>query len=305
LESSENIGKRNRRTSEIVDNFSKNNTIETSSENLLAPKIAPLKPILKKPKSIILNVENQLQIEQTLSEDRIQVNASEELNESDEQILKLIKNRLAALTLVGKNLMQMDQLSEEYQLKKETLMNDYFGFSSEANQMAEFNFDEMGKKEELFKNLDIIRVDLENVMKRLHSKENTSKFIISSYDSNLKMVPKALMALKYKVPMLFINKLYCYLSNNMLETNETSEISNKNVLIDKENILKFKEKNEVSEKESLSKFLPHDKEFYNSLIELQKKLFANRKDLNKMVEILGENKNTQVRKLEINIFEKN
>jgi hypothetical protein len=283
LESSENITKKSKITNDTVDNsFEK--------------KLTPLKSILKKSKDFV-NVEKQYQIEQPTNGDLINDTKIHEQNhtiyESDEQILKLIKNRLTALTLLGKNLMQMDKLSQEYQLKKETLMNDFFGFSGmdEENETLEPDFDNSCNKEELFKNLDTIKLDLQNVMKKLQSKENDSNLNLSSYDSIITTVPKALMALKYKIPMLFINKLFYYLSATILESSETIENSNKNILIDRENILKSKQENDcLDDKQLLNnyKILSKDKEFYNHLLELQKKLYENRKDLSKMVAILND-----------------
>ena len=290
MESSENIAKKSKMTNEPYSN--KKDTVDNSFEK----KLTPLKSILKKSKDFV-NVEKQSQIEQPTNDDSINDtkihDQNDTINESDEQILKLIKNRLTALTLLGKNLMQMDKLSQEYQLKKETLMNDFFGFSGmdEENEAYEPDFDNTCKKEELFKNLDTIKVDLQNVMKKLQSKENDSNLNLSSYDSIITTVPKALMALKYKIPMLFINKLFYYLSANILESSETIGNSNKNVLIDRENILKSKEENDcLDDKQILNnyKILSKDKEFYSHLLELQKKLYENRKDLSKMVAILND-----------------
>ena len=279
----------------FLDDFNSNtkNTVDNSFEK----RLTPLKSILKKSKDFV-NVEKQSQIEQPTNDgdlinDTKIHDQNDTINESDEQILKLIKNRLTALTLLGKNLMQMDKLSQEYQLKKETLMNDFFGFSGmdEENEAREPDFDITCKKEELFKNLDTIKIDLQNVMKKLQSKENDSSLNLSSYDSIITTVPKALMALKYKTPMLFINKLFYYLSANILESSETIENSNKNILIDRENIIKYKEENDcLDDKQILNnyKILSRDKEFYNHLLELQKKLYENRKDLSKMVAILND-----------------
>lgn len=291
MESSENITKKSKMTNETNSNTK--NTVDNSFEK----RLTPLKSILKKSKYFV-NVEKQSQIEQPTNDgdlinDTKIHDQNDTINESDEQILKLIKNRLTALTLLGKNLMQMDKLSQEYQLKKETLMNDFFGFSGmdEENEAHEPDFDITCKKEELFKNLDTIKIDLQNVMKKLQSKENDSSLNLSSYDSIITTVPKALMALKYKIPMLFINKLFYYLSANILESSETIENSNKNILIDRENIIKYKEENDcLDDKQILNnyKILSRDKEFYNHLLELQKKLYENRKDLSKMVAILND-----------------
>jgi len=77
-----------------------------------------------------------------------------------------------------------------------------------------------------------------------------------------------------------------------------STSNSKNVLTDKENNLDFKNKNENPDKENsnCSIEFQSDQEFYNYLFELQKKLYANRNDLNRMVEILNESKCQMVRK---------
>jgi hypothetical protein len=299
LESSENFSRKRRRPNEIIDTSSK--TKETDSLNSVETKKVPLKSILKKPKD---SIENQSSIEQSANESHAAVNKSdkhdETIIESDEQILKLIKNRLTALTLLERNITQMNQLSQEYQLRKETLMNDYFGFcdKSETNDKTdESDFDDVSKKEELFNNLEKIKNEREKSMEMLarntlNSKENASTSFVPKFDANIiATVPKALIALKYKIPMLFINKLFYYLSGEMLT-------SNKNILTDKENNLDFKNRNENQEKESsnFSITFQSDNEFYSYLFELQKKLYANRNDLNRMVEILNENKCKMVRK---------
>ncbi len=297
MESSENFSRKRRRPNEIIDTFSK-----TDGLNSVETKKFPLKSILKKSKD---SIENQTSIEQSANEGHVAINNSDKHDEttieSDEQILKLVKNRLTALTLLERNISQMYQLSQEYQLRRETLMNDYFGFCDkhETNDKTdEPNFDDMSKKEEMFSNLEKYKIDLEKSMEMLarntqNSKENASTSSVPKFDANIiATVPKALIALKYKIPMLFINRLFYYLSGDMSTSNS------KNVLTDKENNLDFKNKNENPDKENsnCSIAFQSDQEFYNYLFELQKKLYANRNDLNRMVEILNESKCQMVRK---------
>ena len=180
-----------------------------------------MKYILKKSKD---SIENQTSIEQLANEGHVAIDNSdkhdETIIESDEQILKLIKNRLTALTLLERNISQMYQLSQEYKLRKETLMNDYFGFcdNHETNDKTdEPNFDDMSKKEEMFNNLEKYKTDLEKSMEMLarntlNSKENASTSSVPKFDANvIARVPNALIALEYKIPMLFINRLFYYL----------------------------------------------------------------------------------------------
>ena len=219
------------------------------------------------------------------------LNPTSEVPISDEEALKLIKNRLTALTLVEKDLLSIGLLAEQYNINKDSLMRDYFGFSDndseETSEMKGQSLYNLGEQEHIMKNLEIIKDELEASMKfiaksSVHTKEHASACSI---------VPKALVAIKYKTPMLFINKLTVYLKSKALGCSEDVQIQNKTVLAKSENILNSNDKKENLSQSNPSNFLLTDHEFYKKLFNLQNELYANRKSLNRMVDILTQRQN--------------
>jgi hypothetical protein len=216
---------------------------------------------------------------------------------SDELTLTLIKQRLTALTLIDKILtrsgtLSLEKLAHDYDLTTDSLMIDYFGFNDHHEDTL--------AADETFKKFETIKSELEHSLNggwadatAAASKENAEnqQVVSSSYLDNLVRVPKALIALKYKTPMLFVNKLSAYLLIRSWGYGGGGG-GQTQVLVESENVLSLKERplNEKMLKQNSVKQQPlmsSDQQFYGKLIELQKKLYSNRMDLNSMIEILN------------------
>ena len=189
---------------------------------------------------------------------------------NDEKKLRLIKNRLAALTCIDNSLLSIDVIAHNYEINKSILMFDYFGFNDADEEIGPHH------KEEFFQKLELVKDDLEKKTKEvIESSKNKALKQDNSIanDRNLETVPKALVAVKLKMPMVYVNKLSEYLK----AIKESEKLAQQN----KSNI-DCKTKIESSNS-SLNKF-------YNNLFDLSKKLFANRKNIIALNDILNENK---------------
>ena len=120
---------------------------------------------------------------------------------NNEKKLRLIKNRLAALTCIDNNLLSIDVIAHNYEINKSLLMFDYFGFDDVDKENLSIN---PPHKEEFFKKLELVKNDLE---KRTEEVIESSKNKVLKQDNsiandrNLETVPKAIVALKFKMPM--------------------------------------------------------------------------------------------------------
>lgn len=144
----------------------------------------------------------------------------------------MIKNRLIALTYLSANLLEVDNLSEKYDVKRRTLLLDYLGIDTSIDNPIDS--DSMAFNTQL----DLARTEL---------KSNPS-------------VPRALVALKLKTPLLYINRLFDFVQENSgnIETEEE----------------------QADESEKLAKF-------YSNLDELRLRIYENRSDLNALNELLS------------------
>lgn len=170
---------------------------------------------------------------------------------SEKQMLRLIKNRLAAITCMDNNPMNLNRISQKYHINKQLIMKDYFGFDELDEVLSSISDEEFENK------LDEIRGDLERVSRVINGSAE------SSADSET--VPKALVALKFRVPMVFIRKLDEYFSSRGPNSNHGSG-----------------EKSDQVDDQS------GNSQFYKYLIELKKKLWENRHDLKRLTEIVHE-----------------
>jgi hypothetical protein len=102
---------------------------------------------------------------------------------SDEETLRLVKNRLAALTCLDASLGDCEKLAAKYELDRTMLLNDYFGFDlTELSERAAFEA-----------RLAAVRTELSRVDKLAESSESA--------------VPRALIAIKFKLPLFYLRRV--------------------------------------------------------------------------------------------------
>ncbi len=117
---------------------------------------------------------------------------------SDEETLRLVKNRLNALTYLDANLLDIEKLTEKYEIDRGVLLNDYFGFDR----------DDLSEEAAFVAKLDTVRDELLRMNKLVNLKPEESA---AADPTEFTLVPRALIAIKLSVPLFYVNKLNEYL----------------------------------------------------------------------------------------------
>lgn len=137
--------------------------------------------------------------------------------------------------------MNLVRISKRYHINKQLIMRDYFGFD-QVDETEPTN--EVG--DELNGKLEEIRSDLARVS---HVINGTA--MSEDADQDTKVVPRALVALKYRVPMLFVSRL----AEQFSEHSESNNI-----------------------------------DFYRKLVELRSRMWQSRHDMARLSEIINESR---------------
>lgn len=161
---------------------------------------------------------------------------------SEKQILRLVKNRISAITCMANNPLNLIRISKKYHISKQLIMKDYFGFTETSTDIEQEPVDE-----EAFvsKQAAAIIRDLDHVSQVV----NNGLVAHEEYET----VPRALVALKFRIPMVFIIKLGDYFAHN----------KRSDLIADEENST-----------------------FFRSLLDLKRQLAQHRHDLKKLCEII-------------------
>jgi hypothetical protein len=117
---------------------------------------------------------------------------------NDDQTLKILKNRLRAMTRCEHNLLNLDEISHKYQINTKLILNDYFGFETVCGEGKE------DLNESFINKLDKVKNELSKILKLIKTGRSDS---IAESKKRLETVPKALIALKFKLPMFYVNRL--------------------------------------------------------------------------------------------------
>ena len=169
----------------------------------------------------------------------------------DEQSLLAFKNQLIALTVIPNNLKQLKQIATTFSLTETSLLKQCYGFDPETPA-------------------DQLEPDQNDFLRKI---ESASRDLIAS--SSQPAPPRALLALKYELPMVYIDLL-----GHFLETKS------------KTNPYDFSAspENQEVKVESLPSYSANA--FYNDLYELSKRLATNRNNADKISELVLELKNS-------------
>jgi hypothetical protein len=168
---------------------------------------------------------------------------------SDEDTLRLVKNRLNALTCLDANLLDIEKLAEKYEINREVLLNDYFGFDR----------DDLSKEDAFVAKLYNVKTELLRIDKLADERPQ---------DAELTLVPRALIAIKLCVPLFYVNKIYEFLKFNKHARCEIDDSS--------------------SEKDAKLKFEIETSPLFAKLFKLSKTFFENFQDLDKLNSIVKE-----------------
>ncbi|CAF0874098.1 unnamed protein product [Brachionus calyciflorus] len=190
-------------------------------------------------------------------------NNSEKNNQEidDESLLKMIKTRLTGLTLLHGNLLKLDKIAEKYNLSKQTLFYDFFGFNQNDQNFP--STEDTLDKSNFISKIESFKNELENTYKSVGDSLKESDSNIKNSEC-VKTIPRAMIALKLKLPMLFANITSDYL--NKFPSQHTDELAKEN-----------------------SSF---SCDLIESLYTFRKSLFSNRKDLNKLKDLIEEIQNS-------------
>lgn len=160
-------------------------------------------------------------------------------------------------------------------------MRDYFGFCETDNELPAVDEDQLLKK------IDEIRHDLKHVVGVICEPTTTTTTTTTGrQQDDSETVPKALVALKFRIPMVFICKLAEYFAHHsnkksqLRDINQSGDISSSNstsvVVIE-----------EPKNAEATSNRLTNSN-LLKKLIELRQKLWEHRLDLKRLNEIVKE-----------------
>lgn len=178
-------------------------------------------------------------------------------------MLRLIKNRLAAITCMDNNPLNLAKISQKYHISKQLIMKDYFGFSETDEELPAVDHDQHVSK------IDEIQHDLENCIKVI----NVPTTVAESSNAADETVPKALVALKFRIPMVFISKLAEYMVTH-----------SRRPKIDTTDMIGMDDENQQQTRDlGLT-----NSDLLKKLIDLRQKLWENRQDLKKLSEIVAE-----------------
>ena len=200
-----------------------------------------------------------------------------EIEQNQEDIIRMVKNRIMAMACIANNGLSLSDTALKYHLNENIILKDYFGFEAESKEQIDWN----SHKEHFVNKLEIIRHELVRVMKIVSSSVNKCDLNESPskafYNISVSQTV-AIVALKFQMPMLFVNKIAKNLSEksnesqSFLDGNELSEIKIESTLNDQENEVKS---------------LPHSYEhIYEELFEIKKKLYSNRDLIRSINDIL-------------------
>lgn len=183
-------------------------------------------------------------------------------------MIRLIKNRLSAITCMDNDILNLSKIAKKYNINKHLLMKDYFGFTG-VEETVEIDDD----RDEFYARLDQIRRELES-MKSIcggdRIDESAPKIIT---EESAETLPKSLVAIKFQIPLVYLNKIAEYLKSvpSKIEEKMTSPSNSpKNVVVSTEEM-----SSEV---------------FFANLFELKCKMYANRHDLKMLNEIVNQDK---------------
>ena len=200
-----------------------------------------------------------------------------EIQQNQDDIIRMVKNRIMAMACIANNALSLTDTALKYHLNENIILKDYFGFEAESKEQIDWN----NHREQFFNKLEIIRHELVRVMKIVSSSVNKSDLNESPskafYNISLSQTV-AIVALKFQMPMLFVNKIAKHLSeksnesHSFLDGNELSEIKIESTLKDQESEVKI---------------LPNSYEhIYEELYEFKKKLYSNRDLIKSLNDIL-------------------
>lgn len=173
---------------------------------------------------------------------------------SDEKLLLLIKNRLKAITLAQNDLTNIDAIEEKYNVNRNDLFFDIFGFNQDDTELSS-NFLE---KKCFVSKIDLIRDETDKIFKIVDKSIEESEINVGK-QKYIQTIPKALVSIKFKIPFFFVNVICDHLNRYKNSINEVN-----------------KENSSVSVN------------FIDKLFEFSHKIFQNRNDLKKIVDLLNE-----------------
>lgn len=161
---------------------------------------------------------------------------------SEKQILRLVKNRISAITCMANNPLNLIRISKKYHISKQLIMKDYFGFTETSTDVEQEPIDEEGF---VSKQAAAIVRDLDHVSQVVNNG-------LVAHEEEYETVPRALVALKFRIPMVFVIKLGDYFAHKPADL--------------------------VADEESSA--------FYRRLLDLKRQLAQHRHDLKKLCEVL-------------------
>ncbi|RNA06540.1 hypothetical protein BpHYR1_032293 [Brachionus plicatilis] len=176
---------------------------------------------------------------------------------SDEELLLKIKNRLKAITLIQNNFFKIEEIAEKYNLSKNVLFYDFFGFDQNDSELSP-NFIE---KTDFISKIDSIKAETDKIFKIIEKTVEESNFD-NGKQKYIQTIPKALVAVKFKVPFFFVNIICDNLNSHKNSSDDTN----------KENSL-------------------FSGDFVDNLFEFCHEIFQHRNDIKKIIELLNESKN--------------
>lgn len=175
---------------------------------------------------------------------------------SDEELLITIKNRLKAITLVQNNLFRIERVEEKYNISKNVLFYDVFGFNQDDEEMSS----NLMERNYLISKIDSIKAEKDKIFK-IVDKSSEDFDLNDEGQKYIQTIPKALVSIKLKIPFFFVNIIVDYLNRHTNDFDQTN----------KENL-------------NLSD------NFIENLFEFFSKIFHNRNDFKKLAELFNESK---------------
>jgi hypothetical protein len=137
-------------------------------------------------------------------------------------MLTKIKNRLRGLIYIDQNLLSINRIILKYELNYCMLISDYFGFNPKENDDSVENMYFLNEtRDEFLTRMITVQQELQRQL-NMETNGNGNDF---SSDILIKQVPKSLVALKYRTPFFYVNKISSYLEQNKdIEQNKLTEM---------------------------------------------------------------------------------
>ena len=125
-------------------------------------------------------------------------------------MLKILKNRLRAMTRCEQYLLNLDKIGHKYQINTRLILNDYFGFDK-------LYAEDQVNSDELINKLNQVKNELLKITRLINTEKSDS---IVNDKEKLETVPRALISLKFKLPMFYVNRLNDFIKNERQDNDE-------------------------------------------------------------------------------------